>query len=76
MTVAATKAAQHAEVITDLTNQILNSSKDDGEAIALKMERWLYKISTALKHDDIRHLPLNQQASEYAKAIEELMRSQ
>ncbi|MAD46982.1 MAG: hypothetical protein CMI02_04705 [Oceanospirillaceae bacterium] len=76
VTVAATKAAQHAEVITDLTNQILNSSKDDGEAIALKMERWLYKISTALKHDDIRHLPLNQQASEYAKAIEELMRSQ
>lgn len=75
-TVAATRAAQHAEVITDLSNQILNAGKDDAEAIALKMERWLYKISVALKHEDIRHLPLDQQASEYAESIEELMRRQ
>ncbi|MAK92682.1 MAG: hypothetical protein CMI13_15790 [Oleibacter sp.] len=75
VTVEATKAAQHAEVITDLTNQILDAGKDDAEAISLKMERWLYRISTALKHEDIRHLPLDQQASEYAKSVEALMRS-
>ncbi|WP_430459931.1 hypothetical protein ACQUQU_12020 [Thalassolituus sp. LLYu03] len=75
-TVAATKAAQHAEVITDLTNEILDAGKDDAEAISLRMERWLYKISVALKHEDIRHLPLDQQAAEYAASIEALMRKQ
>ena len=75
-TVAATKAAQHAAVITDLTNEILNADKDDAEAIALRMERWLYKISVALKHEDIRHLPLDQQAAEYAISVEALMRKQ
>ncbi len=74
-TVAATRAAQHAEVITDLTNQILAADKSDAEALALKMERWLYKISVALKHDDIRYLPPGQQSSEYAQAIEELLRN-
>ncbi|PIQ39457.1 MAG: hypothetical protein COW58_11535, partial [Thalassolituus sp. CG17_big_fil_post_rev_8_21_14_2_50_53_8] len=74
-TVAATKAAQHAEVITNLSNEILDASKDDAEAIALRMERWLYRISVALKHEDIRHLPLDQQAGEYAASIEALMRN-
>lgn len=75
-TVAATRAAQHADVITNLTNEILDASKDDAEAISLRMERWLYRISVALKHEDIRHLPLDQQAAEYAASIEALMRKQ
>jgi hypothetical protein len=75
-TVAATKAAQHAEVITDLTNRILDADKGSAEAISLGMERWLYRISVALKHEDIRHMPLDQQAAEYSKAIEALMRKQ
>lgn len=75
-TVAATKAAQHAEVITDLTNKILDADKGSAEAISLGMERWLYRISVALKHEDIRHMPLDQQAAEYSKAIEALMRKQ
>ena len=74
-TVAATKAAQHAEVITNLSNEILDASKDDAEAIALRMERWLYRISVALKHEDIRHQPLDEQAGEYAASIEALMRN-
>ena len=75
-TVAATKAAQHAEVITDLTNKILDADKGSAEAISLGMERWLYRISVALKHEDIRHMPLDQQAAEYSRAIEALMRKQ
>jgi len=75
-TVAATRAAQHAEVITNLSNEIADASGDSAEAIALRMERWLYRISVALKHDDIRHQPLADQAAEYAAAIEAIMRNQ
>lgn len=75
-TVAATRAAQHAEVITDLSNEIADASSDSAEGIALRMERWLYRISVALKHDDIRHEPLADQAAEYAAAIEAVMRNQ
>lgn len=74
-TVAATRAAQHAEVITDMTNEILDASSDNAEGIALRTERWLYRISVALKHDDIRHQPLSDQAAEYAGAIEAVMRN-
>ena len=41
----------------------------------LRMERWLYRISVALKHEDIRHQPLDEQAGEYAASIEALMRN-
>lgn len=75
-TVAAARAAQHAEVITDLSNEILNASSDEAEGIALRAERWLYRISVALKHDDIRHQPLADQAAEYANAVEAVMRKQ
>lgn len=75
-TVAATRAAQHADVITNLSNEILDADSDAAEGIALRMERWLYRISVALKHDDIRHEPLADQAAEYASAIEAMMRNQ
>ncbi|KZZ43164.1 MAG: hypothetical protein MK185_08275 [Saccharospirillaceae bacterium] len=74
-TVAATRAAEHAAVITDLSNEILDADSDVAEGIALRMERWLYRISVALKHDDIRHEPLADQAAEYASAIEAVMRN-
>jgi len=74
-TVAATRATEHAEVITDLSNEILDADSEGAEAIALRMERWLYRISVALKHDDIRHEPLADQAAEYAGAIEAIMRN-
>ncbi|WP_420589981.1 hypothetical protein [Bacterioplanoides sp.] len=74
-TVAATRAAEHADVITNLSNEILDADSDAAEGIALRMERWLYRISVALKHDDIRHEPLADQAAEYASAIEAMMRN-
>lgn len=74
-TVAATRAVQHAEVITNLSNEILDADSEGAEVIALRMERWLYRISVALKHDDIRHEPLADQAGEYASAIEAIMRN-
>ncbi|WP_419811541.1 hypothetical protein [Bacterioplanoides sp.] len=71
-TIAATRATQHAEVITDLSNEIAEARSQEAEAIALRMERWLYRISVALQHDDIRHQTLSDQASEYAAAIKAL----
>lgn len=74
-TVAATRAAQHAEVITDMSNEILDASSDTAETLTLRVERWLYRIGVALKHKDIRHQPLGDQAAEYAGSIETMMRN-
>jgi len=61
-------------VIADLTQEILAAKDADAEALALRMERWLYQISVALKHDDIRYLSMPEQAKRYAAAVEELQR--
>lgn len=70
----AQRAADHANVITDFANEINNASSDNAEAIALKVERWLYQVSTALKHDDIRHRPFDEQAKILAAEVEKVMR--
>jgi hypothetical protein len=70
----AQRAADHANVITDFSNDIKNASSDDAEAIALKVERWLYKVSAALKHEDIRHRRFDEQAEILATEVEKVMR--
>jgi len=73
-TEGAKRAAAHARVIADLTQEILAAKDAEAEALALRMERWLYQISVALKHDDIRYLSMPEQAKRYAAAVEELQR--
>lgn len=70
----AQRAADHANVITDFSNELNNANSDNAEAIALKVERWLYRVSVALKHDDIRHRPFDEQAATLATEVEMIMR--
>jgi hypothetical protein len=70
----AQRAADHANVITDFSNEINNANSDNAEAIALKVERWLYRVSVALKHDDIRQRPFSEQAATLATEVEKVMR--
>lgn len=70
----AQRAADHANVITDFANDINNANSDNAEAMALKVERWLYRVSVALKHDDIRHRPFDEQAATLATEVEKVMR--
>lgn len=70
----AQRAADHANVITDFANDIDNANSDNAEAMALKVERWLYRVSVALKHDDIRHRPFDEQAATLATEVEKVMR--
>jgi hypothetical protein len=70
----AQRAADHANVITDFSNEINDANSDNAEAIALKVERWLYRVSVALKHDDIRHRPFDEQAAVLATEVEAIMR--
>lgn len=70
----AQRAADHANVITDFSNELNNANSDNAEAIALKVERWLYRVSVALKHDDIRHRPFDEQAAILATEVEQVMR--
>lgn len=69
------RAADHANIITEFSNEINNANSDNAEAIALKVERWLYRVSVALKHDDIRHRPFDEQAAILATEVEAVMRS-
>jgi hypothetical protein len=70
----AQRAADHADIITDFSNEINNANSNNAEAIALKVERWLYRVSVALKHDDIRHNPFDEQAAILATEVEAVMR--
>lgn len=70
----AQRAADHANVITDFSNDIKEADSDNAEAMALKVERWLYQVSTALKHKDIRHLPFNEQADLLSSEVDKVIR--
>ena len=70
----AQRAADHANIITDFSNEINDANSDNAEAIALRVERWLYRVSVALKHDDIRHRPFDEQAGTLATEVEKVMR--
>ena len=70
----AQRAADHSNVITDFSNELNDANSDNAEAIALKVERWLYRVSVALKHDDIRHRPFDEQAAKLATEVEKVMR--
>jgi hypothetical protein len=70
----AQRAADHSDIITDFANELNDANKDNAEAIALKVERWLYRVSVALKHDDIRHRPFDEQAATLATEVEKVMR--
>ena len=70
----ATRAAEHARVITDFSNEIIDASSDNAEAIAQRVERWLYRVNVALKQEDIRHRPFSEQAAKLATEVEALMR--
>lgn len=65
----AQRAADHANIITDFSNELNDANGDNAEAIALRVERWLYRVSVALKHDDIRHRPFNEQAATDRKSV-------
>ncbi|MEH6447445.1 MAG: hypothetical protein V7765_02190 [Oleispira sp.] len=70
----AQRAADHANIITDFSNELNDANGDNAEAIALRVERWLYRVSVALKHDDIRHRPFGEQAATLATEVEKVMR--
>ena len=70
----AQRAADHANIITDFSNEINDANSDNAEAIALRVERWLYRVSVALKHDDIRHRPFDEQAATLSTEVEKVMR--
>lgn len=70
----AQRAADHSNIITDFSNELNDANSDNSEAIALRVERWLYRVSVALKHDDIRHLPFDEQAAKLATEVEMIMR--
>jgi hypothetical protein len=40
--------------------ELNDANGDNAEAIALRIEHWLYRVSVALKHDDIRHRPFGE----------------
>lgn len=65
-------ASMHAQVMLSMSNEILEASPENVEALVLRTERWLYNISVALKHPDIRYLPMDEQSRRYAQAIEYL----
>jgi hypothetical protein len=70
----AQRAADHANIITDFSNELNDANGANAEAIALRVERWLYSVSVSLKHDDIRHRPLDEQAATLASEVEKVMR--
>lgn len=65
-------ASMHAQVMLSMSNEILEADVENVEALVLRTERWLYNISVALKHPDIRYLPMDEQSRRYAQAIEYL----
>lgn len=69
----AQRATDHAKVITDFSNEINNANSDNAEAIALRVERWLYRVSVALNTEDIRHRPFAEQAATLATEVKKLM---
>jgi len=73
-TLNAKRSADHADVITDISNKIANAGSGEAEDIALEFEKQLYRISVALKHEDIRHKDFAEQAAKYSANIEDLMR--
>lgn len=70
----AQRAADHANIITDFSNEINDANGDNAEAIALRVERWLYRISVSLKYNDIRHRPFEEQAVTLATEVEKAIR--
>lgn len=70
----AQRAADHANIITDFANEINDANSDNAEAIALRVERWLYRVSVALKHDDIRHRPFDEQSATLSTEVEKIIR--
>ncbi len=67
---ATDRASQHAAHITAFSTEVLNAKRNTAEATALKVEQWLYQLAITLQHDDIRHLPFDQQVEAYRKAIQ------
>lgn len=70
----ADKASQHAAHITAFSNRIQDAGRKEAESVALNVEQWLYQIAITLQHDDIRHLPFEQQVDAYRNAIQALQR--
>ena len=70
---AAKTAADHAQIILAMSNEILQADKDNAEALVLRIERWLYNIAVALKYPDIRHLPMDEQSRQLAEEIESVI---
>lgn len=71
---ATDRASQHVAHITAFSTEVLNAKRNEAEATALKVEQWLYQIAITLQHDDIRHLPFDQQIESYRKAIQAIQR--
>ncbi|MEE3159331.1 MAG: hypothetical protein VX283_00320 [Pseudomonadota bacterium] len=67
---AAKTAADHAQIILAMSNEVLDADKDNAEALVLRIERWLYNIAVALTYPDIRHLPMDEQSRQLAEEIE------
>lgn len=73
-TLNAQRSADHVDVITDIANKIADAGSNGAEKIALDFEKQLYRISVALKHQDIRDKTFAEQAAKFSTNIEDLMR--
>ena len=65
-------SSQHAENIAKAAKPLLKLNNETAEQHILFIESLLDRIKTAIEHDDITHLPLNNQSIALAQSVETL----
>ena len=69
---AAIRLAQHAENVAKAAQPLLKMNSEQAEEHVLYVESLLDRVTKALEHSSITHLPLNNQSIALAQAVETL----
>lgn len=67
---ATTRLAQHAEVVAKAAKPLLKLNNEQAEQHILYVESLLDRVTQALSHENINHMPLNNQSIALAQAVE------
>ena len=67
---ATTRLAQHSEVVAKAAKPLLKLNNEQAEQHILYVESLLDRITQALSHESINHMPLNNQSIALAQAVE------
>lgn len=71
----ALKAAKHNLYVASEIRKILEISEKEMEGLILRIEGLLHNVSSAMNHEDLRYMSLQDQSNELAKAVRSLRES-